>query len=440
MKRVPAWILILLVLLPGRVLAEYKTVDVTDDNRSKSWIVLPYAFSSETMGFTTGLVGIWNGYGQPQMTTIATAFVGARQTVQKFRPDSGDAKTTEEAQTKGAVLGIFNYRPSFLRRLFVSGFASYAYYPNQQLFIDGSNDSPADSVLKTQGYNNWFYLSLRYVLPWGEGRSDPITLYRLKRGLPVNRDGYGGGKPFVTGRTIAELRPFFNKWTADKLVEEPDWTTMGLKFRLQHDNTDYIDNPSRGYGFRLQYAEDYGWGESAQSWNALEGSYSHFIPILAASWMRQNVIALNLWSAYSPSWDSSRKLNDKNPNALIHAHQPPPWEGARLGGWDRMRGYYSNRFSDKAAIYYGAEYRFIPEFNPLHKERWLPFPIDWFQGVLFAETGRAAPVYNLARLRSHLKFDAGFSIRALAAKVPVRFDMAFGSEGANMWVMVKQTF
>ena len=39
-----------------------------------------------------------------------------------------------------------------------------------------------------------------------------------------------------------------------------------------------------------------------------------------------------------------------------------------------------------------------------------------------------------------MKFDYGFSLRALTAKVPIRFDIASGSEGVNMWVMIKQTF
>ena len=116
------------------------------------------------------------------------------------------------------------------------------------------------------------------------------------------------------------------------------------------------------------------------------------------------------------------------------------WEGARLGGYDRMRAYDMNRFSDKAAIYFGVEYRVIPEFNPMRGQKWNPIPIDWFQVVLFSEAGRVASQYNIETLMSDMKYDVGFSIRALAAKIPVRFDMAYGAEGSNMWVMVKQPF
>ncbi len=116
------------------------------------------------------------------------------------------------------------------------------------------------------------------------------------------------------------------------------------------------------------------------------------------------------------------------------------WEGARLGGFTRIRAYDMNRFSDKAAVYATAEYRLIPELNPMHDQKWSPVHIDWFQMVLFAEAGRVAPEYNLVTLTKDLKYDVGFSLRALAANLPVRFEMKFGDEGSNMWVMLKQPF
>ncbi|HIP76630.1 MAG TPA: hypothetical protein EYH12_05840 [Psychromonas hadalis] len=73
-------------------------------------------------------------------------------------------------------------------------------------------------------------------------------------------------------------------------------------------------------------------------------------------------------------------------------------------------------------------------------QKWNPIPIDWFQLLLFAEAGRVAPEYNLGDLFSDMKYDVGFSLRALAAKVPVRFEVAFGEEGSNMWFMIKQPY
>jgi outer membrane protein assembly factor BamA len=259
----------------------------------------------------------------------------------------------------------------------------------------------------------------------------------LQRGIAVNRDYVGGGQPFMTGQTLIGSELFYSKWSADKFIESPEINSNGVRLFLEHNNTDYSTNPSRGYSFGGTISADFGIGNSTQSWNSLEVDYAHYIELHNFSWSRQSVIALNLWSAYSPSWQDDESIHD---NGVLKKHQTPMWEGARLGGWTRMRAYDNNRFNDKAALYSAVEYRIIPRINPLSDLAWNPIPIDWFQLVLFAEAGRVAKKYDLGLLLTDMKFDVGFSIRALAAKVPVRFEMAFGKEGSAMWFMLQQPF
>jgi len=414
--------------------------------KDSTWIALPYLFSSDSMGLTTGAVGIFNGFIQPQMTIVASAFIGEEVPVKKL---SITGSTSDEmARSKGFFLGVSGYRPSFSKRMFLTFLGLYAYYPNQRIYLDGSNDSvqnltptpggttPELTPIQTQGYNNWADVDFRFVLPLGEGKDTITPVIKLSRGLAVNRDGKGNGAPFVTGQTILGVKYFYNHLTADKFTNEPSLNTNGIKLYLEHDNTDYPDNPSRGYSMRFKVSADFGWLDSSQSWNALDFDYSHYFELPNFSWTRQNVIALNAWTAYSPSWEKGTRSPDNN---YLDKNRPPMWEGAKLGGYDRLRAYDLNRFSDKAAIYGAIEYRLIPEFNPMHNQEWSPIPIDWFQAVLFAEVGRVAPEYDL-RLLDDMKYDAGFSFRALAARMPVRFDMAFGSEGSSMWVMIKQPF
>ncbi len=407
--------------------------DVNDNNRSKFAMAIPYVASMESTGLIGGVVGIFSGYGQKQMNIIATGYYGTTTKIE------GISKEDKSANAFGFALGVNNYKPSILNRVFISFMGVYTYFPNQALYIKGSNDSSPDDVLRTQGYNNFYQLSFRYTLPFGEYRDHVSLTYSLDRGLPVGRENFGGGIPFITGKTELLVTPFYNKWTADKLKGEPDWTAVGYRVKLEHDNTDFLSSPSRGYGFYMQYAQDFGEMGSVQSWNALEASYTHYIELPKAFWMRSNVVAVNIWSAYSPSWKNDEYYDT---TAEINANRPPPWEGARLGGNERMRGYSANRFSGKSAIYYGLEYRFIPNFNPLNKKdnSWMPIGIDWFQGVLFAEAGRVASEYNIAKLHEEMKFDVGVSLRALAAKVPVRLEIGFGDEGASMALMIKQTF
>ena len=435
---------LLLAMQTSLLSAEFIVKDAnTQDGKDSTWIALPYIFSSDSMGLTTGVVGIFNGFIQPQMTIIASAFVGENIPVKSF--NNSGVEVADTARSKGFLLGVTGYRPFFSNRMFITALGLYAYYPNQSLYLDGSNDSKRDvessdpfyaTPLKTQGYNNWLDVDFRFVLPFGEGEDDITPTIKLSRGLAVNRDGKGNGIPFITGQTVLGLQYFYTHLTADKFTDDPSLNSNGLKFYLEHDNTDYPDNPTRGYNAKVKLSGDFGWGSSSQDWNSIEGEYSHFFELPNFNWTRQNVIALNAWTAYSPSWQQGVP-SESNPE--IDKNRPPMWEGARLGGYQRMRAYDMNRFSDKAAVYGAVEYRIIPEFNPMHHQEWSPIPIDWFQAVIFAEAGRVAPRYDTT-LFKNMKFDAGFSIRALAARVPVRFEMAFGDEGSSMWFMLKQPF
>lgn len=436
-------ILLILFLLSSLSASEFIIEDINSTGKQKSFAVIPYVFSSDATGLTGGFIGITHGYYQPQMTMFLTTFMGEKQDVVKNYPVN---TKVEETQAQGFSLGIDSYRPSFSKRTFISLLGVYAYYPNQKLYLDGSHESvkKLDSdnpiyltPLQTQGYNNWIEVNFKYVLAMGESKDSPLPHIKMEDGLAINREHIGGGVPFVTGQTVLGTRFFYTRWTTDMLAEEQEYNTNGMRIYLEHDNTDYPDNPSRGYNFMAMLSGDFGVGNSTQSWNALEFKYSHYIELDTFSWSKQNVLAFNTWSAYSPSWKRGQYLHE---GGIIESHRTPMWEGARLGGWNRMRAYDSNRFSDKAAFYASAEYRVIPRYNPLKGMTWLPINIDWFQGVFFLEAGRVAPKYQLDTLLSDMKYDVGFSLRSLAATVPVRLEVATGEEGTNMWVMLKQPF
>ena len=86
-------------------------------------------------------------------------------------------------------------------------------------------------------------------------------------------------------------------------------------------------------------------------------------------------------------------------------NRPPAYAGATLGGLWKMRGYPSQRFSDKAAVYYAAELRMIPEWNPFERRSTVQeyVVIEWIQLVPFAEIGRVAPEWSLDTLHSDMK-------------------------------------
>ena len=424
------------ILLSGNLLTASEDTNLTT---SKDWIVLPYAFTSDSTGFSGGIGVIKQGLFQPQTTLVASVFGGVAQDITiNGEPD--------EANFSGGFIYFSDYKLPYTNRFFFSLMGLKSYFPKSNYYIDSSNDSNKDDVFTTSGDSNFFYTTFKYVLPIGEGLDNPEGLYRLQDGFAMDREGYGGGTPFVTGRTSIGLKTFFQSNTSDETerwgdpdwwkddASIPTWDTNGLRFFLTHDNTDFDLNPSRGYHFQVQYSKDFGKGNSLQSWDFLEFKYNQYFDLDTFSFTQQNVLALSVWTGYSYSWDNNSEIAPG-----FNAHRPPMWEGVRLGGFNRMRGYDNNRFSDKAVFYATAEYRAVLDWNPLKKNDYIPVAVDWFQVVGFVEVGRVHDQYNFDLL-SDMKYDVGISLRAMAAQLPVRLDIAYSDEGTNMWVMVQQPF
>ena len=422
---------ILLSLFTSTLLTA-NSLHLADDHnitKSKDWIVLPFAFSSESTGVAGGIGAIKQGLLQPQTTLVAAVFGGLAEDI----VTKGEAK---EANFSGGFFYFSDYKLPFTNRTFFSIMALKSYYPNGQYYIDGTNDSKKEDVFRTSGDSNFVNTNFKYVLPIGDGIDNPEGIYNLENGFCTDREGCGGGTPFITGRTSVGIKTFYQYDTFENasFPEVPSWDTNGLRFYLEHDNTDFDLNPSRGYHFEVQYSKDFGWGDSLQTWDFLEGKYNHYIDLDTFSFTKQNVLALSVWTGYSFSWD-----NDNEIISGINAHRPPTWEGARLGGFFKMRGYDNNRFSDKAAFYATAEYRAVLNYNPLKDNSLLPVAVDWFQIVGFVEAGRVHDQYNFD-LISDMKYDVGISLRALVAQLPMRFDVAYGEEGTNIWLMINQPF
>jgi len=107
----------------------------------------------------------------------------------------------------------------------------------------------------------------------------------------------------------------------------------------------------------------------------------------------------------------------------------PPFRNlARMGGPERMRGYYSGRFTDKTHMCYQAEYR---------------FPIWWrFGGTVFASLGEVAPSFGKMSING-LKYSFGGGIRFAAnrlERINFRFDYGFVKGGSDYYFTVAEAF
>lgn len=397
-----------------------------DDNVVESTLSLPYAFYNESFGFAVGYVYGVVGRPQKQATLLATAIAGS----------------------KGSAMGFLvgrDLQMPRIERLFLDPVVSVGYFKDTEAYINGnpdfpddragSNDSDQDNFVKGDGWDNFFRLKFKYLLPIGAGREQIIAAYKIKEGLLES--GATGGtslNPFKSGKSYLELRPFYRWQQIDGDDLNEDIKTNGLDFSLFWDNRDFYANPSRGFGLRTKLSRDFGWLDSSNSWTNVEGEFDLYIPFQLGGWLRQGVIALDYWTSYSPTWDEGSGGAVEN--------RPPAYTGSTLGGLWRMRGYPSQRFNDKAAVYYSAELRLIPRWNPFERWNWIQkyVGIQWLQFVPFVEIGRVAPEWSFSRLHSDMKWDAGVGIRAWAKGLVARIDTAYSDEGFGVQMMISQPF
>jgi hypothetical protein len=419
--------LVVAMLLAAAVPCTGQGVFVGPDGKSEpKTLRLPYAFYNENFGFAVGYVQGVVGYPQKQSAILGTIMAG----------------------TQGSAMGFFFGRDLQIprtQRLFVDPIVSVGYFEDNRAFVDGnpafpferagSNDSDQDDFVEGDGWDNFFRVTFKYVLPVGQGRDEVISTYVIDRGLAVAGDlGARSWNPLESGKTYLELRPFYRSQDVDGDFFDDKIQTNGLNFSLFWDNRDFFANPSRGFSAQAEVGRDFGWFDSTNEWTNVNGELDFYIPLGASENFRQRVIALAYWTSYSPSWEVQ-------PDGTI-ADRPPAYAGSTLGGLWRLRGYPSQRFSDKAAVYYAAELRMMPEWNPFDGWPWLQqyVGIQWLQLVPFAEVGRVAPSWKLDELHSDMKWTLGFGIRAWAKGIVARIDTAFSDEDFKIQMMVGQPF
>jgi outer membrane translocation and assembly module TamA len=351
------------------------------------------------------------------------------------------------AGTQGSAMAFLigqNLHLPFAPRLMVDPIASFGYFNDVDSYAPGdpgfatqragSNSSSADNFISGSGFDYYVRAKLKYLLPIGDGADEIFETYEVDRGLLVSgAEGGTSWNPLESGRTFIGLRPFYRSQEINGDAGDRQLKTNGLDLNLFWDNRDFSPNPSVGGSVNLTLSRDFGLFDTTNSWTVLQAEIDRYISLGATRRFRQRVLALDAWTAVSPTWEKEGGQVENG---------PPPYTGATLGGLWRMRGFPSQRFSDKAAIYYAAELRLVPEWNPFDAlpglQRYIG--VQWLQIAPFVEVGRVAPGYDLKRLHTSMKWDAGIGLRAFAKGFVVRLDTAYSTEGAGVQMMISQPF
>ncbi len=390
---------------------------------------LPYVFFNTSFGAAAGFVYGGSGFLQRQSTTVATAIAGSNNSLALF------------------VLSR-DIQVPFARRFFIDtdialstygDIVSYApgnpEYPYERA---GSNNSHVDNYIHGTGSDNFGRVKVRYLLPIGHGRDQIIPTLVFENGLLV--EGAAGGtswNPFVSGRTFLEAKPYWRQQVVRSEFGKHEKKTNGVEFSLLWDNTDLTRNPSRGNSLRLRFNKDWGFFDSTNPYVVLDGEFCQYISLGESETFKQRVLAFDIWTSNSPSWDDYTVRRGQ-----LVGERAPAFSGSTLGGLFRMRGYPTSRFNDQAAIYYAAEYRVIPRWNPWADIGWVHkyLGIAWWQIVPFVEAGRVAPEWSLSTLHSSMKWDGGVGVRALARGILIRIDIAGSNEGFGVNMMIGHPF
>jgi hypothetical protein len=427
-RRSVGHVLVLVLSLAVPVCGQFRYVDV-DEERKTGQIVVPFGFYTRNIQYAGGIG--WGTLGEPQ-EQMALAVAG-------YGSSNG---------SWGVPVIARDVQLPFGERFFLDVTAFFADYGRFDTYRDGnpafpleragSNESSRENFIDGDGRQAIVEPTFRYVLPIGSGADAAIHTYTIDDGMLVgNPMGGGPWNPFDGGRTYLEVDPFYRVET----VETDDLTdskrTNGLELSLVYDNRDFHPNPSRGSRQSVTVTRDWGCLDSSDSWTNLEFDYSKYVSLPPFAGTRQQVLAFDVWTAYTPTW----KLRGTDLNGKPIYHRPPEFKGAQLGGLFRMRAFPSNRFSDKAAIYYTAEYRVMPDWNPIRSISWLDWlEVKWLQLAAFVEVGRVAPSWRIDELHRDMKWDVGIGLRVWGKGAVARADIAFAEEAAGVQVMIGHPF
>ncbi|MCR9941869.1 BamA/TamA family outer membrane protein [Vibrio owensii] len=375
--------------------------------KEKDSAFVPFYFSTETMGSTIGLAGVAKGVGQPQAALFGMGLYSEKDSYVGF-------------------LSAFNYALSpnllFSTQMYQARFNDNPYYLGEQ----GSNNSSTEDKTVTNGDEDNYKLEFKYLLPWGNVREHGL----LGAFQPVRDVSFAS--PVDSGVSSIIFTPFYSSRELDIYNDKKEEAT-GFSLTFDWDNRDSVRNTTRGSHTSFDLTTG---AESLQSedlwlkWEFQNSQYYSLGPL--GDWFDQQVLAFDFYTADTPTWNKC--------DGLMCA-RPPEQEQVRLGGLYRLRGYTAGRYHGRSAIHYSAEYRVLPDWQPLDDIPLINYyDLPWWQWVAFVEVGRVADDYDLKTLHEDMKWNVGGAVRFQVEGIVVRAEMAKGADEGTFRVMINQPF
>ncbi|MDK9759339.1 BamA/TamA family outer membrane protein, partial [Vibrio sp. D173a] len=347
------------------------------EKEPKDSAFVPFYFSTETMGNTFGVAGVAKGVGQPQAALFGTALYSDKDSYVVF-------------------LSAFNYALSqnllFSTQMYQARFNDNPYYLGDQ----GSNDSSDLDKTIADGHEQNYQAEFKYLLPWGNVAEHGL----LGAFQPIKDVSFAS--PLESGVSSIIFTPFYTSRELKDLNQTEKATGFNLSF--DWDNRDSTRNPTKGSHSLLKLttgADDWSGSDPWFKWTFQNSQYYALGPL--GDWFDQQVLAFDFYTADTPTWNNCSGQD---------CARPPETEQARLGGLYRLRGYTGGRFHGRSAVHYSAEYRVLPEWQPLEDIPLINYyDLPWWQWVAFAEVGRVADEYDIKTLHTDMKWSLGGAVR-----------------------------
>lgn len=192
-----------LLLINLNVISAQQITDSSETSISVS--ALPFALYSEIFGWAVGgFVGV-QGLSQRNMSLYAGGLMSRNG-------------------TKYGFLQLREFYLPFYPRIYIAPDLLGGYFGVINIYKDppnsppasepqlraGSNESDKNDYIEASGYDQWYEIKFRYLLPIGHGKDEVYFSPKLEYG--ILQSGETGGtdwNPFISGRTFIDIKPIY---------------------------------------------------------------------------------------------------------------------------------------------------------------------------------------------------------------------------------------
>ncbi|MCF1429405.1 MAG: hypothetical protein LPD71_08545 [Shewanella sp.] len=372
-----------------------------DPEYQPDFAAVPFAFASENLSTAFGGAAVLKHAGQPQASLFGFGLY-----------------TTNESWV--GYLGVNNYQLPGLSQWLFSGELYQGVFQEGVYYLPDANEGAQKTL--AHGDERFAKFHAKYVLPTGWGRHGAAASMRSHGTIDWD--------PLESGVSSFQLSGFMQSRKLDETAHLPQYA-RGLELLMEWDNRDNGRNSTQGGRSRLKVRHGFE-ADGSQDWTTWEFEQSAFLSVSASDMFRQQILAANFYLADTPSW--SRQSDGKY-------HRPPQFAGIALGGFERLRGHATRRFTGRSALLYTLEYRVQPHWQPL--QNWSIFnfyDVPWWQWVTFVEAGKVSDTFSADALHEDMAWSVGAGVRFEVESVVVRAEFGISAESNQFWVMVSQPF